>query len=74
MNSAPLDVRLQAIAYGRSLVRAIQALAAVAEHTGGFGWIEATAHKVCLVAYRHSLQRLVAKLPEEVTAQILAAR
>jgi len=67
------DVQANPVAYGRSLVRAVEALEAVAEHTGGFGWIESAARCICLMAYRHNLRRLVAELPSELTAEILAA-
>ena len=67
------DVLADAVAHGRSLVRAVEALEAVTEHTGGFGWIESAARCSCLTAYRHNLRRLVAELPGELTAEKLAA-
>ena len=67
------NVQANAIAYGRSLVRAVEAMEAIKEHTGGFGWLEAAARRICLKVYRFNLRRLVAELPSELTAEILAA-
>jgi hypothetical protein len=73
MEEYPLDVRTNTIAYGRALVRAVESLDAIKEHTGGFGWLEVAARRICLTAYRFNLRRLVAELPSELTAEILAA-
>lgn len=73
MKTVSPDLLANAVAYGRSLVRAVEALEAVAEHTDVFGFLESVARRICLRAYRHNLRRLVAELPGELTAEILAA-
>ena len=69
--SASDELEQRVVAQGRAMVRLIEAIDVLLENSGS--WRETALLKTAQRLYRHRLRELVAVLPPDVSAEILAA-